>query len=211
MKLVLFGTGFVGSVLAGELADRGHEVTTVARHPSPEPADRVTAVAGSVHDPAVVASASKGADAILSALSPLDEQGGLPASTEVLVDAALQVDARLGVVGSSTILPIAPGGPRFADTPGFPAFLAQRVEAHDRTLELLRSTPEPLDWFYLAAAGEFGPFAPGTRSGHYRTSTRAQVYDDSGRSYIGVADYAIAFADELENPTVHRGWLTVGY
>ncbi|MEN3319360.1 MAG: uncharacterized protein V7643_2761 [Mycobacterium sp.] len=60
-------------------------------------------------------------------------------------------------------------------------------------------------------AGEFGQFAPGTRTGKYRTSTIAQVQDASGRSHIGVADYAIAFADEIHRPIVHRGWLTVGY
>jgi putative NADH-flavin reductase len=113
-------------------------------------------------------------------------------------------------VGSSAVLPVTPGGPRQADGPDFPAFLADRVDAHTRTLELLRSTGEP-DWVYLAVAGEFGRFAPGTRTGRYRTSTTAQVRDGAGRSHIGVADYAVAVADELETPTVHRGWLAVGY
>jgi putative NADH-flavin reductase len=82
---------------------------------------------------------------------------------------ALATGARLGVVGSSAILPVTPGGPRHADTPGFPDFLADRVAAHARTLEMLRSAPASLDWFYLAAAGEFGQFArapaPGTHRG----------------------------------------------
>jgi putative NADH-flavin reductase len=37
------------------------------------------------------------------------------------------------------------------------------------------------------------------------------VHDADGNSRIGVDDYAIAFADEIDAPTAHRAWLTVGY
>ena len=37
MKIVVFGTGYVGSAIVRELADRGHEVTAVSRsRPFPE-------------------------------------------------------------------------------------------------------------------------------------------------------------------------------
>jgi putative NADH-flavin reductase len=211
MKIVLFGTGFVGSVLAHELASRGHEVTAVSRHPHPNLGSRVGTLTGSVYDADVVAQATAGADVVVSALSPLDDQGGLPASTQVLSTAAAGVGARLGLVGSSAILPVSVGGPRHADTPGFPSFLADRVNAHQQTLDLLESTPHNVDWFYLAAAGEFGQHVRGARLDHYRTSTDAQVHAPDGRSWIGVEDYCIAFADEIDNPTTHRAWLTVGY
>lgn len=211
MQITSFGAGFVGSALAAELARRGHGLTVVTRRPWSPPAAGVTHVVGDVHDAETVAAATGQADVVVSALPPLDRAGGLAASTAVLAAAAGRAGARLGVVGSSAILPVRPGGPRHADTPGFPPFLADRVDAHDRTLRLLGEAPADLDWFYLAAAGEFGPFAPGERTGRYRTSTVAQVHDRAGRSRIGVEDYAVAFADEIEHPTVHRGWLTVGY
>ncbi|BCL33153.1 NAD(P)-dependent oxidoreductase [Streptomyces aurantiacus] len=210
MKISLFGTGFVGHVLARELADRAHTVTAVARHPDPQLAPRIRTIAGSVHDPAVVAEATAGADIIVSALSPL-VGGGLPAGTRVLATAADAIGARLGLVGSSAVLPVTPGGPRHADTEGFPDWLADRVSAHQQTLDLLGDTPGTLSWFYLAAAGEFGSHVRGVRTGQYRRSTTAQVSDENGRSRIGVDDYSIAFADEIDTPTVHRGWLTVGY
>ncbi|MFF3489679.1 NAD(P)-dependent oxidoreductase [Streptomyces sp. NPDC002701] len=211
MKITLFGTGFVGSALARELVEVGHTVTAVARHPDSLLAPSVSIVAGSVHDPAVVADTTAGAEVIVSALSPLDDNGGLPASTSVLAVTADKIGARLGVVGSSAILPVTPDGPRHADTAGFPDWLADRVTAHQRTLDQLGNTPDTLDWFYLAAPGEFGPHARGVRTGRYRTSVTAQVSDATGRSRIGVEDYCIAFAGELQVPTVHRGWLTVGY
>jgi putative NADH-flavin reductase len=95
--------------------------------------------------------------------------------------------------------------------PGFPTWLGPRVEAHSRVLDRLNSAPEGVDWFYLVPAADFGPHHPGMRTGSYRTSTIAQVVDDEGRSVIGVADYAIAFADEMDKPSTHRTWLAVGY
>lgn len=197
MKIVVFGTGFVGSALVREITSRGHEVTAVARH-SPT-------TAGNVLDPAFVAEVSSGADVIVSALPASDE------NVTALLGAAVASGARLGVVGGSSVLPMVEGGPRLADTPGFPAWLLPRTEAHARVLEILGSAPTGVDWFSLVPAADFGPHQPGTRTGAYRTSTTALVTDDQGRSVLGVEDYAIAFADEIDKPATHRTWLAVGY
>jgi putative NADH-flavin reductase len=205
MRIVLFGTGFVGDALARELTARGHALTAVARRPSP-----AATATGSVHDPSLVAEVTAGAEVIVSALPPIDDDGGLAASTPVLVTAAKATGARLGIVGTSALLPLTTGGPPLAETPGFPDWLAPRVAAHHHTLELLGSTPHSVDWLYLAPAAEFGPHVRSARTGRYRIAT-TQLIDPDGRSWIGVADYALAFADELERPTVHRGLLVVGY
>lgn len=211
MKVVVFGTGFVGSALVGELAARGHEVTAVARHPAADSPPGVITAAGSVHDAAFVDAVTSGSGAIVSALPPISDDGGIEAGVAALLRSAGNTGARLGVVGGSAVLPLVEGGPRQADTPGFPAWLVPRVEAHSRALERLSAAPEGVDWFYLVPAAEFGPHLPGIRTGSYRTSTSAQVTDGSGRSVIGVADFAIAMADELDRPSAHRTWLAVGY
>jgi putative NADH-flavin reductase len=95
--------------------------------------------------------------------------------------------------------------------PEFPAKFAPLVDAHQRALDALYSAPQRIDWFYLVPAGEFSANNPGTRTGTYRTSSTAQVRNDEGRSLLGLADYAIAFADELENPRAYRTWLAIGY
>lgn len=59
-------------------------------------------------------------------------------------------------------------------------------------------------------AAEFGPHVGGARTGRYRTAT-TQLIDPDSRSWLGVADYALAFADELEQPTAHRDLLVAGY
>ncbi|MGR6319014.1 NAD(P)H-binding protein [Micromonospora soli] len=211
MKIVVFGTGYVGGVLVSELAGRGHEVIAVSRSGKADLPAQVAAVTGSVHDPEFLSSVTAGADAIVAALPALSPEGSLGAAVSALLQAAQESGARLGVVGGAAIIPTVLGGPRQADTPDFPARFAPVVDAHQQALDILNSAPENVDWFYLIPAGEFGAYNPGTRTGSYRTSSIAQVTNEEGRSLLGVADYAIAFADELENPRTHRTWLAIGY
>jgi len=211
MKIVVFGTGYVGGALVSELAGRGHNVTAVARSAKTDRPAQVAVVTGSVHDPAFLSSLTAGADVIVVALPALSPEGGLGVAVTALLEAALESGARLGVVGGAAIIPTVPGGPRQADTPDFPARFTPVVDAHQQALDILNSAPENVDWFYLIPAGEFGAHNPGTRTGSYRTSSTAQVTNEEGRSLLGVADYAIAFADELENPRTHRTWLAIGY
>lgn len=211
MKIVVFGTGYVGSALVRELTDRGHEVTAVSRSEGPDLPAKATLATGSVHDQAFVASVTSGADVIVSALPALGPDGGLGVSVAELARAAETGTARLGIVGGAGVVPVRPGGPRQGDTPDFPARLVPLVDAHQHALDMLGAAPANLDWFYLAPAAEFSPFDPGTRTGAYRTSGTALVVNEQGRSFLGVADYAIAFADELETPRTHRAWLAVGY
>jgi putative NADH-flavin reductase len=211
MRIVVFGTGFVGDALVREFADRGHEVSAVSRSGDTGLPAQVRHVTGNVYDHTFVQSVTSGADAIVSALPALGSHGGLGSAVTALLRAVQDSGARLGVVGGASIFPMVPGGTRRADSPGFPARFAPLAAAHQDALDNLNSAPGKVDWFYLVPAAEFGPQNPGTRTGSYRTSNTALVTDENGRSLLGVADYAIAFADELESPLARRAWLAVGY
>lgn len=211
MKIVVFGTGYVGSAIVRELAARGHEVTAVSRSASTDLPAQVAAVTGSVHDPAFLTSVTAKADAVVCALPAVSPGGGLPAAVADLLPAVRASESRLGVVGGASIVPRVEGGPREGDTPEFPAKFAPLTDAHQEALDTLRAAPPEVDWFYLVPAGEFGGHNPGRRTGSYRTSSTAQVIGQDGHSRLGVADYAIAFADELETPRTRRAWLAIGY
>lgn len=211
MRIVVFGTGFVGAALAREFAARGHEVTAVSRSGNPGPADGVTTVAGDVHDTAFLDEVTTGADVVVSALPSRTDGANLAAGVTALLRAARATGARLGVVGGASTIPVADGLPAQRDTPEFPEQFAPLHTAHRQVLETLAAAPAEVDWFVLIPAGEFGPHAPGVRTGAYRTSTTSQVTGGGGRSLLGVEDYAIAFADEIETPRTHRGWITAGY
>jgi putative NADH-flavin reductase len=207
MKIAVFGTGFVGSAIIAELSRRGHAVTAVSRA-----GQGGGVAAGDAHDPASVAGIAENTDVLVAALPAMDDQGGLADAVRTLLAgaAAGANHARLGVVGGSAVLPLVEGGAILGDSPQFPAALRPRVAAHQEALDVLEQDSQ-VDWFAIIPAADFGPHVPGTRHGSYRTSRTALVSDAEGRSHIGVEDYAIAFADQIETPTVHRSWLTVGY
>lgn len=77
--LVIGGSGFIGTNLSRELADRGHEVTVLSRSPDDEDLpDSVTTVSGDVTDYDSIEGAFEDQDAVffLVALSPLFKPKG---------------------------------------------------------------------------------------------------------------------------------------
>jgi uncharacterized protein len=204
MKIVLFGaTGFVGQRITAEALRRGHEVVGVVRDPSraQSPDPRVALVQGDATDAASVASAVRGADAVVSSVSPRPGSTGTAPS---LADAARGLIAglrqagvrRLVVVGGAGSLEVAPGV-ALLDTPDFPeAYRQEAIEGRD-SLDVYRSEAEGLDWTFLSPAIVI---QPGERTGRYRTTGDQLLTDESGNSTISYEDYAVALLDELENP-----------
>ena len=205
MKIVVFGaTGNVGRRIVAEALRRGHEVTGVVRDPDAveSPDARVTLVRGDATDPGSVANAVRGADAVVSAISPRPNARGRAAPK--LVDNARALIAglkqagvrRILFVGGAASLEVAPGQ-QLLDQPGFPdAYRAEAIEGRD-ALNVWRTEADGLDWTYLSPAAEIGP---GERTGAYRTTIDQFLADAQGRSFISFEDYAVAVLDELERP-----------
>ena len=203
MKIILFGaTGNIGQRVTAEALRRGHQVTGVVRDPAkvtaPDP--RVRLVQGDATDVASVAAASRGADAIVSAISPRPNARGLgapslAAASRALLDGARRAGvSRLIVVGGAGTLEVSPGV-RLMDAPGFPdAYLGEAREGAE-SLAVLRADGAGVDWTFLSPAAEIGP---GERTGRYRTTGDAFLADASGHSRISYEDYAVALVDELE-------------
>jgi putative NADH-flavin reductase len=205
MKLVVFGaTGNVGQRVAAEALRRGHEVTGVVRDPdsvrSPDP--RVRLVKGDATNAESVAQVVRGADAVVSAISPRPNARGLPApslqeNARALTKGLRAADVkRVLYVGGASSLEVAPGK-ALADMPDFPE--AYRAEAREgrEALGVFRNEAKGLDWTYLSPAAEI---APGKRTGKYRTTDDRLLVDDNGKSFISFEDYAVAVIDELEKP-----------
>jgi uncharacterized protein len=205
MKIVVFGaTGNVGRQVVAEALRRGHEVVGVVREPEAvkSPAPRVTLTKGDATDADSIAKAVRGADAVVSAISPRPNARGLPApSLSVNARALLKGLRSAGVkrvlyVGGASSLEVAPGK-ALADTPDFPEIYKQEAREGRDALAIFRNEAKGLDWTYLSPAAEI---APGNRTGKYRTTGDALLVDDKGKSFITFEDYAVAVLDELERP-----------
>lgn len=205
MKIVLIGaTGNVGRRIAAEALERGHEVVGVVRDPSAvaSPDPRIRLVKGDATDPASVAEVVRGADAVVSAISPRPNARGLPAPSLAANARALIAGLReAGVtrvlyVGGASSLEVAPGT-MLADLPDFPAAYRDEAREGREALDVWRGEAEGLDWTYLSPAAEIGP---GERTGRYRTTDDQLLVDAHGKSAISFEDYAVAVLDELENP-----------
>jgi 3beta-hydroxy-Delta5-steroid dehydrogenase / steroid Delta-isomerase len=81
--LVTGGSGFVGANLVTELLDRGHEVRSFDRAPSPLPEHpRLHVIEGDICDPRTVAAAVDGIDTIFHTAAIIDLMGGASVTEE---------------------------------------------------------------------------------------------------------------------------------
>jgi putative NADH-flavin reductase len=209
MKIALFGaTGNIGQRVTAEALRRGHTVTGIVRDPDQvkSPDSHVPLVQGDATDAESVAKVSRGADAIVSAISPRPNGRGLGAPSLTKAAKALIAGAkkahvkRLLVVGGAGSLEVAPGK-KLMDAPGFPdAYKAEARESAD-SLDVYRAEGVGVDWTYMSPAAEIGA---GQRTGRYRTTGDQFLTDAKGHSIISFEDYAVALLDELESPK-HKG------
>nr|WP_294865924.1 NAD(P)-dependent oxidoreductase [uncultured Pseudogulbenkiania sp.] len=203
MNVVIIGiSGRVGSRLATELLQRGHQVTGIARDIGKvAPGAGVTLKQGDATDPAALAPLLAGHDAVISAAMFLSS------NPDSLISAVKQAGVpRLLVVGGAGSLEVAPGV-QLIDTPEFPAIYKAEASAGRDFLNALRGEAA-LDWTFLSPSALF---EPGERTGRFRTGADELLIDAQGKSWISMEDYAIALADELEAPKHARRRFTVGY
>lgn len=212
MNIALIGgTGFVGSAVLTELLSRGHAVTALARHPDKLGAQaNLKVVKADVTQPAEVAAAVAGHDAVVSAYNPGWAEADLFRLFGQGYDAILAGLKQAGVkrvlaVGGAGSLEVAPGL-QLVDTPEFPAEWKQGALAARDLLTRLRGETT-LDWTFLSPPIAL---APGERTGRYRVGGD-QLLPGQGEAPAGisVADLAVAIVDEIEKPRHVRQRFTV--
>jgi uncharacterized protein len=217
MKIVLYGaTGRVGSRILTELLERGHEVVAIVRDLEKlAPNDGLTVQQGDLSSVEGIAEAIGGAQAVVSAYGPpQDKTDHILGVTKREIAAVQQVSQqanspenapRLIVVGGAGSLEVAPGV-TLESAKDFPAAWKPIAQAHEKALELLQASS--IDWTYLSPSAFF---EPGKRTGKFRLGQDQLLTAPDGKSWISMEDYAIAVADELEQPQHRRQRFTVGY
>ncbi|MFD8007894.1 NAD(P)-dependent oxidoreductase [Streptomyces mirabilis] len=212
-RIVVFGAaGKSGSRVVAEAAARGHEVTAVARDLTRVGGlpDGVRAVAGDVTDPESVTALAKDVDALVVTV------GGPEA--KLYTDAVAAVAAAVRALGPAgpRILHMGGGasllnedGVRFYDAPGFPEEFKPYAIGQIQALDAYLALGDDVTWTYLSPPPVH--FAPGDRTGHYRTGLDRPVIGEDAEARISYEDFAVALVDEIERPGHLNRRFTVGY
>ncbi|WP_176728393.1 NAD(P)H-binding protein [Planobispora rosea] len=194
MRILLIGAGgMIGSRIAAEARERGHEVTGATRSGAGG-----TRVVDAADAPAVAALAA-GHDAVVLAIAPprdgSEPSGPLLAAGRGVLEGVREAGVRrLVIVGGAGSLEAAPGV-RLVDTPGFPDLYRAEALSQAALLDFVREQAGDLDWTYISPPAEI---TPGERTGNYRLGGDRLLTDADGGSSISAEDYAVALVDELE-------------
>ena len=202
MKIALIGaTGNAGSRILAELSRRSHAVTAIARNPEKIPDLKgVTPLKADANNVAGLAVALRGHEIVISSVH------FTASDPHKLIEAVHAAGVgRYLVVGGAGSLEAAPGV-KLIDTPEFPDIYKAEAAAGGAFLDLLRQETR-LDWTFLSPSALF---VPGERTGKFRLGGDQLLANEKGSS-ISFEDYAVAMADEIEQPAHSRRRFTVGY
>jgi uncharacterized protein len=204
MRIIVFGAnGRQGSRLVSEALERGHEVTAAVRSEAANVDPRAEVVVADALDADRVAEVSAGHDVALNATRERHAD-----IARALLDGLARAGVeRLIIVGGASSLEVAPGV-RLFDTPEFQEELKAEAASGIESLEVYRSADTPVEWTYVSP-GAF--FAPGERTGSYRTGGEQLLVGEDGGSAISMEDFAIALLDEVEEPRHPNQRFTAAY
>ena len=212
---VIGATGFVGTQVVKELANRGYSVNALARNTSKiEESENVKAIAVDVYNTSELSEILKGNDAVISAFNPgwtnpnifEDFLKGAESIEKAVEESGVKRFITVGGAGSLYIAE----GLQLIDTPEFPAEIKPGAEAARQYLEIIKKN-ENLDWTFFSPAIEMHQGTAGVRKGTYRTALENPVFDENGRSVLSVEDVAVALVDELENNQFVKQRFTAAY
>jgi len=213
MKIAIIGaTGFVGSAILNELADRKHEITAIAR--TPKDTTNATWVAADIFNVDALAEILKGHDTIINAYNPGwtnpniydDFLAGSKAIQEAAKKSGVKRFITIGGAGSLFVAPDL----QAVDTPDFPKEIFPGANAARHYLNIIKEEKD-LDWAFFSPAFEMHAGTKTGRTGKYRLGLENPVFNDEQRSILSVEDLAVVIADETENPKHHQVRFTAGY
>lgn len=215
MKVAIIGaTGFLGSLLVKEFANRGHEITAIARNPSEDVPANVKTVKADIFDTAAIADILKGHDAVVSAYNPGwtnpniydDFMKGSASLQNAVKQSGVKRYITVGGAGSLFVAP----GVQAVDGPDFPKDIYPGASAARDYLNIIKEEKD-LDWVFFSPAFEMHPGITTGRTGKYRLGLENPVFDENNRSILSGEDVAVVLADEVENPKHHQQRFTAAY
>lgn len=213
MKIAIIGaTGFVGSAILNELANRNHDITAIARNP--KDTANATWKKADIFNVDALAEILKGNDVVINAYNSGwtnpniydDFISGSKAIQEAVKKSGVKRFITIGGAGSLFVAP----GLQAVDTPDFPKEYHAGATAARDYLNILKEEKE-LDWAFFSPAFEMHQGITTGRTGKYRLGLDNPVFNDEQRSILSVEDLAVVIADEAETPKHHQVRFTAAY
>lgn len=213
MKIAIIGaTGFVGTAILNELADRKQDITAIARNP--KDTSNAAWIAADVFNVEALAEVLKGHDVVVNAFNPGwtnpniydDFLNGSKAIQEAVKKSGVKRFITIGGAGSLFVAPDL----QAVDTPDFPKEIFNGANAARNYLNIIKEEKD-LDWAFFSPAFEMHAGTKTGRTGKYRLGLENPVFNDEQRSILSVEDLAVVIADEVENPKHHQVRFTAGY
>ncbi|MCD0471240.1 NAD(P)-dependent oxidoreductase [Flavobacterium sp. JAS] len=213
MKIAIIGaTGFVGSAILNELANRNHDITAIARNP--KDTSNVTWKSADIFNVDALSEILKGNDVVINAYNSGwtnpniydDFIAGSKAIQEAVKKSGVKRFITIGGAGSLFVAP----GLQAVDTPDFPKEYHAGATAARDYLNILKEEKD-LDWAFFSPAFEMHPGITTGRTGKYRLGLENPVFNDEQRSILSVQDLAVVIADEAENAKHHQVRFTAAY
>ncbi|MCD0473185.1 NAD(P)H-binding protein [Flavobacterium sp. EDS] len=213
MKIAIIGaTGFVGSTILNELANRNHEITAIARNP--KDSANVNWVKADILNTTELASILKGNDVVISAYNAGwtnpnlydDFIAGSKSIQEAVKQSGVKRFITIGGAGSLFVAP----NLQAVDTPDFPKEYYAGASAARDYLNILKEEKD-LDWAFFSPAFEMHPGITTGRTGKYRLGLDNPIFDENQRSILSVEDLAVVITDEAETPKHHQVRFTAAY
>lgn len=215
MKIAIIGaTGFVGSAILNELANRNHELTAIARNPKTDENPNINWQKSDVNNIEELSKILAENDVVVSAYNPgwsnpniyNDSMVGAKAIQEAVKKSGVKRFITIGGAGSLYIAP----NLQLIDTPEFPKEIFDGANAARHYLEIIKEEKD-LDWAFFSPAIEMHQGTKTGRTGKYRLGLENPVFNEEQRSILSVEDLAVVIADEVEIPKHHQVRFTAAY
>lgn len=206
MKIAVLGAnGKAGKLIVSELVNRNHDVTAIVRGENKTDAQHV--IQKDVFS--LTKEDLKGFDKIVNALGFWAEED-LPKHVkmaELLTELLNGTDTQLYVVGGAGSLYVdKQNGVQLYTTPEFPKEYYSVASITAKSLEVLKKHNN-IKWVFVSPAAVFDP--TGEKTGNYEITDNSFKLNSNNESYVSYADYALGFADVLEEKVEHENHISI--